>query len=212
MKKSALVLLVFLASCSSSVEPDRCPVITTPREATRQYISNANYDAFQINLAGNENYCYTDSADGQRYAVITPIFQVRRLEDSPDSAVDISFYIKTLGGGEYIGKRVYFQSLRIPVGVKEQTVKGKVVKVRVKRPPYDNFSLEMGLNLSDYAGAKSKSMFDINYKYFSDEDLDKMYEPDEELLEIGPDETVVYCPSRQKPVVVKKNQTSNPCN
>lgn len=211
MKKFILITLL-LSACSSGIVPDGCPVITTPRDTTRQYITNANYDAFQINLAGNENYCYTDSADGQRYAVITPVFQVRRLEDSPDSAIDTSFYVKTNGAGEYMGKQTYFQSLRIPVGVKEQIIKGKSVKVRIKQPPYDNFFLEMGMNLSDYAGSKSKRMFDINYKYFSDEDLADMEDPKEELLEIGEDETVVYCPSRQKPIVVKKNQTSNPCN
>lgn len=211
MKKSALFLLMFLASCSTSVVPDGCPVIATPREATRQYISNANYDAFQINLVGNENYCYTDSSTNQRYAVITPIFQLRRLEDSSDRRVDTSFYVKTLGKGEYIGKQVHHQSLQIPLGVKEQTIKGNPVKLRVAQPPYDDFSLELGLNLSDYALSKSKGMFDINYKYFSDEDLANMEEPEEKLLEINPDEKVVYCPSRKQPIVVKKNST-NPCN
>lgn len=212
MKKISLFLLAFICACSNSPQYDGCPDIAIPREVTSQYINNGNYDAFQIILSGNENYCYTDPTTNQRYAVITPIFRIRRMEDSSDSAIDTSFYVKTVGSGQYIGRQNYHQSLRIPLDEKEQIVSGKPVKIRVAQLPYDDFSIEMGLNLSEFAAAKSKSMFDINYKYLSDDDLENMDKPNEELLEIGDDETVVYCPSRQKPMVVKKNQTSNPCN
>ncbi len=209
---TACFLLMLLAACSTSTTPEGCPVITTPRENTRQYINNGSYDAFQITLSGNENYCYTDSSNNQRYAVITPIFKIRRLEDSPDNSVDVAFYVKTFGKGNYINERIFHQSLRISDGKIEQTVTGKTIKVRVASPPYDDFSLEMGLKLSDYAGAKAKSMFDIDYKYLSEQDLAAMAEPEEKTLEIAPDETVVYCPTKNQPVVVKKNNKSNPCN
>ena len=102
--------------------------------------------------------------------------------------------------------------MHIPNGKIEQTINGKTIKVRVALPPYDDFSLEMGLKLSDYASAKAKSMFDIDYKYLSEQDLTDMAEPEEKTLEIAPDETVVYCPAKNQPVVVKKNNKSNPCN
>lgn len=209
---TACFLLMLLTSCSTSTTPEGCPIITTPRENTRQYINNGSYDAFQITLSGNENYCYTDSSTNQRYAVITPIFKIRRLEDSPDNSVDIVFYVKTSGKGNYINERIFHQSLHIPDGKIEQTINGKTIKVRVALPPYDDFSLEMGLKLSDYASAKAKSMFDIDYKYLSEQDLADMAEPEEKTLEIAPDETVVYCPAKNQPVVVKKNNKSNPCN
>lgn len=212
MKKISCFLLILLTACSTLSVQDGCPVISTPREATRQYITNGNYDAFQVILSGNENYCYTDSSTNQRYAVITPIFKIRRLEDSPDNSVDVAFYIKTSGKENYISKRVIPQVLSVPSDKIEQTVRGKSVKVRIAQPPYEQFSLELGLNLSDYAKAKAKSMFDIDYKYFSEEDLFLMAEPEEKILEIAPDETVVYCPSKKEPVVVKKNRASTPCN
>lgn len=213
MRKTVLFLLAFICSCSSSPRPADCPDIVIPREMTNQYINNGNYDAFQITLSGNENYCYTDSSTHQRYAVITPIFRLRRLEDSADSAVDTSFYAKTIGSGQYIGKQVYHQPLRIPLGEKEQIITGKPIKLRIAQPPYDNFSIELGLNLSEYASAKSKSMFDINYRYLSEEDLEAQEQPiNNEYLEIAPDEKVVYCEKSGKPIIVKKSVVSYPCN
>ena len=213
MKKISLFLCGLLGACSSATGPDLCPIIDVPRETARQYITNNNYDAFQITIAGNENYCYTDAKTNQRYAVITPVFRVKRLEESTDSAIDVAFYINTSGQGNYMGKQVYPQFLRLPVGVQEQNIKGKTVKVRIAQPPYDGFKMELGFNLSDYALGKSKSMFDIDYKYLSDEELNANPETiNNKYLEIAPDEKVVYCEKSGQPIVVKKGVVSYPCD
>lgn len=213
MKKFYLIFSLLLASCSSVVPPEGCPQITTPREHSKQYINNGSYDAFQITLSGHDSYCYTQSTTGQRYMVITPYFRVRRLEDSAVNSVDTSFYVKTIGKGNYIGTKAYSQSLTISPQEKEATIKGKSVSLRIAPLPYEDFSIETGLNLSEYAQAKSGQMFDIDYKYLSKQDLDALDDPiREEFLEIGSDETIVYCEKTGKPKVVKKGSVTQPCN
>lgn len=213
MKKTILFFLTFLSSCSAGVTIDGCPVVSTLRENTRQFINLGNYDAFQITLSGNDSYCYTETSTNQRYMVITPYFKVKRLEDSSVNSVDTAFYVKTLGSSAYIGTKTYQQSLYLPSHTTEQTIKGKPISLRIAQPPYDNFSIEIGLALSDYALSKSKRMFDINYQYLSPDDLNAIEEPvNQEYLEIGPDEKIVYCEKTGKPVVVKKGITSTPCN
>lgn len=214
MKKSIFCWAIcVLSACSSDVKVQNCPEVNIPREAARQYISAANYDAFQVILSGKESYCYTDETSKQRYSVITPIFRVRRMEDSSVSVVNTSFYIKPIGEGNFLGKQVKSQMLKIPVEQKEQIVKGNSIKMRIPQPPYDNFSIELGLNLSGYADAKAKSMFDIYYKYLSSEELNAQEEKiNTEFLEIGPDERIVFCEQNGKPVVVKKGSNHKNCD
>ncbi len=208
-----LIFYILSACTTNDIKIQNCPSVNIPRDVTRQYISAANFDAFQITLSGKESYCYTDEISSQRYAVITPIFRVRRLEDSPDSVINTSVYIKPIGEKKYLDKQVKAQTLRIPVDQKEQTIKGNPIKLRIPQPPYDDFSIEMGLNLSDYAYSKSKSMFDIDYKYLSDEDLNAHEEKiNMEFLEIGPDERVVFCKQEGRPVVVKKGSDYKNCD
>ena len=213
MKRFGLIFGLLLTACSSVVMPDGCPQITTLREYSKQYINNGNYDAFQISLSGHDSYCYTEDTTGQRYMVITPYFRVRRLEDSTVNSLDTSFYVKTTGKGNYLGTKVYQQSLTISPQAKEEIIKGKKVSLRIAPVPYDDFGIETGIYLSEYAKAKSGKMFDIDYKYLSEEDLGKFDEPIvEEYLEIDPDEKVVYCEKNGKPKVVKKGAITQPCN
>ncbi len=213
MKKISFVFLWLLTACSSAVIVDGCPKITTLREASRQYVNNGNYDALQITLSGHDSYCYTQGANGQRYMVITPYFKIRRLEETSINAADVTFYVKTVGKGNYIGTKVYPQSLSLSPDTREQIVKGKSVSLRIAQPPYDDFAIETGLALSDYAKAKTNQMFDIDYRYLSNQELNAVDEPiTQEFLEIGANEKVVYCEKTGKPMVVKKSFKSSPCN
>jgi len=215
MKKNALFCLIagIIASCSSDVKTPDCPRINIPRETARQYISDLGFDALQVSLNGSESYCYTDDVNSRRYVVITPIFKIRRMEDSSINAINTSFYVQPQGVGSYSAKQVREQSLQIPQNVREHTVKGKPIKLHIKQPPYNDLSINLGLNLSDFASAKSKTMFDIDYKYLSADDLAAFDEKiDMEYLEIGPDEKVVFCEQNGRPVVVKKGANSKPCD
>lgn len=208
MKKTSVFLVMLLSACSISDSQEYCPIIKTSRENIHQFITNINYDAFQITLSGYENYCLKES-NNQHYTVITPIFKLRRLESSSDTAVDTKFYIKYPDIGNYTGERVYSQTLNIKPQEIETTIKGKSVKLRIPSPPYNNFPLEIGLSLSQYAKAKAKSMYDINYKYISDEEIEQFNNTiEEKVLSVLPDEKIIYCDKTQQPIVVKKNTNS----
>lgn len=215
MKHFVLFTLILLAAgCSSPADDEPCPEIFIPRETTRLYQNNGRFDEFQINLVGTESYCYTDPSNNRRYAAVTPIFKVRRLEDSSTTNVDADFYVKTsVNSEDYIGTRRFVQTLTIPEGRREITLKGRQTINRIANPPYDNFTMSVGMVLSDGAKDKAKGMFDINYRYLSAEDIAEagQAETDTVFLEIGPDEEVVYSDYDKKPVVVKKNRKKNNC-
>lgn len=215
MKHFILFTLILLAAgCSSSTGDEPCPEIFIPRETARLYQNNGRFDEFQINLVGTEGYCYTEPSNNRRYAVITPVFRVRRLEDSPTTSIDADFYVKTsVNSEDYIGTRRFVQTLTIPRDSKEITVKGRQTVNRIANPPYDGFTMAVGMVLSDRAKDKAKGMFDINYRYLSAEDIAEaeQAEIDTVFLEIGSDEEVVYSDYDKKPVVVKKNRKKNNC-
>ena len=151
----AFCLLFFVASCSSGSKSEYdCPEILIPRETTRIYQSNGKYDEFQINLVGSESYCYTEPSTNRRYAVITPLFKIRRLEKSNISTIDIEFFVKTSQNAEdYLGTRNFHQTLKIPTSSKEEVVKGRQTSTRITMPPYNDFTIYLGIKQSEYTGA-----------------------------------------------------------
>lgn len=215
MKKIiVLVLSVLTVACSS--RPDEkyaCPEIVILQDTARKFQSEMT-DKFQINVVGFESYCYQNDADKRYYAVITPTFQVRRLEDSTTTNVDADYYVKTsFNEKDYIGRRVFRQTLNIPRDVKEQTIKGKTSINRISNPPYRDFKIYLGLDLSDKQVKKSKKMFDIKYRYLSEDEIEAQNDPiiENVSLEILPDEEVIYSDKLQRPIVVKKNRPKNNC-
>lgn len=173
MKYACLVGLMLLAVSCSPIPSDEsvCPNIVLPRQTARQYQDNGRSDKFQINLTGFESYCYTDEKTNHRYAKITPIFKVRRMEASNTTRLDVSFFVKTsLNAKNYLGRRDYFQTLQIAEDAREDTVKGRSTVTRIINPPYGDFFIELGMSLSPGEEQKAKSMFDIDYRYLTDEE------------------------------------------
>ena len=216
MKKFLVTLLLFIVSACSSHQFDEynaCPQIIIPRETTRAYHTDIN-DKFQINLVGHETHCYREEADNRYYAVITPIFKLRRLEQSSTTNVDADYYVKTsINSADYIGRRVFKQTLSIPQNVKEIVLRGNTSVNRISNPPYDDFKIYMGMDLAGDKKEKSKKMFDIDYRYLTEDEINAQYETaiDRINLEILPDEEVIYSQELQKPIVVKKNRSKNSC-
>lgn len=206
-----------LGACSAAQDnANECPQILLSRETARTYRTFGHADKFQITLAGYESYCYTEPANNRRYAMITPIFKVRRLEPDSTTSIDVDFYVKTsVNAEDYLGIRKFDQTLNIPLSSKDVTVKGRQTKTRITMPPYDGFDISLGLALTEAEKAKAQKMLDINYRYFSEEELAdaKDAQPDTVYLEISPDEEVIYSEIDQAPVVVKKNRPkANCCN
>ena len=215
MRKNIIVMLfVLLSGCTSNItEKYSCPQIIIPRETARAYQSDLT-DKFQINMVGHETYCYQEEADKRYYAVITPIFQIRRLEQSEVTNVDANYYVKTsVNDVDYIGKRTFYQTLNIPVDAKEAKVRGKPTINRISNPPYRDFKIYLGMDFDNSSKAKAKKMFDIDYIYLSEEELKSQNEKVKEYVtfEVLPDEEVIYSEELQKPIVVKKNRLKNEC-
>lgn len=215
MKKFIVIILLFIVSACSSQQFEHyaCPEIIIPRETTRAYHSDIN-DKFQINLVGHETHCYREEADNRYYAVITPIFKLRRLEQSSTTNVDADYFVKTsVNDKDYIGRRVFKQTLSIPRDAKELILRGNTSTTRISNPPFNNFKIYLGMDLAGAKKEKSDKMFDIDYRYFSEDEINAQYETaiDRVNLEILPDEEVIYSEEFQKPIVVKKNRPKNNC-
>ena len=166
-----LLMLPLIFSCSSSnvVEYD-CPPIVILRNDARLYQNDGFVDKFQINMVGYESFCYTKA--GKRFAEITPIIKVRRLEQSSTNRLDFSFFVKTSQNAEdYLGKRVYQQSATISALKNEETYKGKNTVTRIPMPPYKDFKIFLGFEMNRQEQNKSKQMIDIDYRYLSEEEI-----------------------------------------
>lgn len=216
MKKNLFftIVILLLSACSFSDDDAGCPPIYVPRETARMYQDNGYNDEFQITLVGAESYCYTEPSTNRRYASITPIFRVRRLENSSITSIDADFYVKTsVNAEDYLGTRKFIQMLNIPQGDKEVTVKGRPTINRISMPPYGNFTISLGMSMSENQQSKADKMFDINYRYLSDDEIN--YQNHEKIktiyLEVNPDEEVIYSDYEKKPIVVKKNRKQNNC-
>ncbi len=166
-----LFILPLIFSCSnySYTEYD-CPSIIISRNDARLYKNDGFVDKFQINMVGVESFCYTKA--GKRFAEIVPIIKIRRLEQSSTNRVDFSFYVKTSKNAEdYLGKRVYQQSATISPLKNEETFKGKTTVTRIPMPPYNDFKIYLGFEMTLQEMNKSKQMLDIDYRYLSEEEI-----------------------------------------
>ena len=215
MKRFFIFFILLMNACSTKSLPESdCPLIDIPRETARLYQNDQISDKFQVNITGYEAYCYTDDLKKRRYAVIAPIFKVRRLEDSNTGSLEGSFYVKTSGAkDDFIGSQNYRQQFVIAPDAKEQTVKGVQTTTRIPFPPYKDFSISLGFAMSSTQGSRAKKMFDIDYKYLNEEEIAAQSEPaiEKVYLEVRSDEEVVYSESSGKPSVVKKNRNKNKC-
>lgn len=216
MRKFLILGFVCLLSACSYVDSSEyeCPKISIPRETTRSYQNNGQFDEFQINLVGFESFCYTEPVTNRRYASITPTFKVRRLEASSVSSIDTSFYIKTsINAEDYLGIRNYNQVLNIPTSSKEVIVTGKQTITRIPTQPYNNFEIYIGMTMNNEALSKANKKFDIDYRYLSEDELAKQNDAliENVYLEVRDDEEVVYSEFDKKPIVVKKDRPQNNC-
>ena len=215
MKRFFIFSILFISACSSRNMPESdCPPIDIPRETARLYQNDQISDKFQVNMTGYEAYCYTDGSNKRRYAVIKPLFKVRRLEESNINKLDGSFYIKTSGDKEdFIGSQNYQQQFSINPNVREETIKGIQTTTRIPFPPYDGFSISLGFTMSVAQGNRAKKMFDIDYKYLNEEEVAAQSESaiEKVYLEVQSDEEVVYSECSGKPSVVKKNRNKGKC-
>ena len=87
------------------------------------------------------------------------MWDARRLPPGPQNSED------------YLGKRVYQQAVTIPALQKEETFKGVTTTTRIPMPPYGNFEIYLGFEMSPQENNKTKQMLDIDYRYLTSEEI-----------------------------------------
>lgn len=214
--KRFLILACVLgaAACAQAPEEVGCPMINIPDETSKVFSGNGRANDFQIKLVGVDRYCYTEPTSNRRYAVVTPLFKVRRLRESSRSVFDVASYLKTSPAApDYMGTYTANQTFSMPAGQTEVTLRGKPTSARIPMPPYGNFYLDTGLVLSAAEMNANKKMYDIDYKYITQKELEAAAAPQIKnvYLEVGADEEIIYSETENKPVVVKKNRPKNNC-
>ena len=163
--------LVVVSCATSSVDDGKfsCPKISIPLDKA-YIIQKANYrNEFQIRLTGYESYCYFDEVSSRHYAMIKPLFLIRRIRTTDESRVDFNFYTETIKGPPgYIGKKSYPASINIAENEYEKKFSGPFVKVKV--PTNDSeFEIFLGLDLSASEYNYNKRGFNIDYHYEGEE-------------------------------------------
>lgn len=172
IKKLLILLGVFVVAACSSVRYDYlCPNVIIPRD-TAYSTQIADYsDNFQVELKGYEGYCYYDSARRINYAAITPAFTVRRLKDTPDTAVDVSFYTETVKGPPaYIGRKTYYTSTVIGENDRARDFMGQTVKVKLPPEGVDEFEILLGIDLSHAEYRYNQRTFDVTPRFNIEKD------------------------------------------
>lgn len=172
IKKLLILLGVFVVAACSSVRYDYlCPNVIIPRD-TAYSTQIADYsDNFQVELKGYEGYCYYDSGRRTNYAAITPAFTVRRLKDTPDTAVDVSFYTETVKGPPaYIGRKTYYTSTVIGENDRTRDFMGQTVKVKLPPEGVDEFEILLGIDLSHAEYRYNQRTFDVTPRFNIEKD------------------------------------------
>lgn len=165
-----LSLCMILGACVADFDPATlCPKVEIPRE-TAYLTQLVKYkDQFQIELTGYSGYCWFDARVKRNKATITPEFVVRRLQPSPDTVVDFSYYSKTLQGPpEYLGERTYFASTEIGATELEKKFSGRPIELKIPEIGKYDFIIRLGLVLSPEELKYNRRTFDVEYDYFEE--------------------------------------------
>lgn len=181
-KISAIFLLFFLPGCvllwnNAPEGYKQCPLITIKREDAR-LIQIVNYkDNFMVELKGTEAFCYFDDRVKQEKAVITPIFEVKRLQQSDENDVQFAWFTNTIKGPPaFLGKKTYFEAVSLSADENEKEFKGKAVEVKIPQEMMYEFEIFAGLVISPQGKAYNQRFFDVDMEYDDAASETKIYE------------------------------------
>ena len=159
--------MLFLLACTPKHMDEvdyNCINISIPRD-TAYVTQKVNYkNDFQIEVVGYSAYCYLDTRINRRKAVITPQFMVKRLRgDLDETDVDFEYYTETIKGPpQYLGRKQYFGRVTIPLNKNEVRFSGRTTELKVPNTGYDNFVIDLGLELTPEERKYNNRTFDIN--------------------------------------------------
>ena len=172
MKKSILSLAAaaLLASCSfNDNEADHyvvvsgaddtsylkdvegCPKIHI-REDDVKIVQKEDYqELFEIKAVGYEGICYFNEKVEKDRAVVKPKFKVMRLSDSDVTDVQFSYYLETVEGPtSFLGRKTYFASANMPVGVNEMEFTADAGELTIPVPGTYDLDIFLGLIANAY--------------------------------------------------------------
>ncbi len=145
---AAFVLL--LSSCAGKQEVfvHYCPNVQIVPEFSRMTIMAGKEPEAKVELIGYEGYCRTDVRN-QAKAVVAPIFEVSRLNETSDKKVRFSYYTDT-GSNKIVmlGKEKHSVVVDAPKIGEKIMYQGDYVELRI---PEDQpgYPIKLGLMLSN---------------------------------------------------------------
>ncbi len=176
MFKKIFILLVlpFCFSCSweeeapnpAYLEPP-CPLITL--EDTDYTVMVQHKDAFQISLVGYYGDCHMSNKKHHSYAIIQPIFMIRRLEATEQTNVPFDFYVEAVQGptsGQFY--RHYHEIATIPEFDKEVRYVGRKVRVFLPEAVKYMYEMNLGLEIKPREQIYNNRYFDEHFDYSED--------------------------------------------
>lgn len=202
LKLAGILLLVSSCASSHSEADYLCPNVKIPR--TTAYVTQKAYysEEVQIEVIGYEGYCITANTVDRRFAVIKPLFKVRRLKEGHDTRVDFSYFTETVKGPpEFLGRRNYFASVDIPRDMTEKQFSGGPVKVRVPQQGYNDFTILLGMDVSAAEHDYNQKTFDIEYRYLTEDEVRQYNTPvTPRVIEVDKAPDVQFIPLKALPV------------
>ena len=146
-----------------------CPMVQISRGSS--YLTQfVNYEeSFQISISGYEGHCYYDRTLERHRAVISPVFKIKRLRPSEETDVRFSYYTETVKGPpEYLGKKTYHLTAKIPTNKIEIEYKSQPVNVFIPAEMLYEYDINLGLWISPEETKYNNRTFDINYRYMEE--------------------------------------------
>lgn len=130
---------------------DACPKVHI-RQDDVKIIQTAEYrELFTVKAVGYEGFCYFNEKVQKDRAVIKPKFRVSRIEDSDITDVHFSYYLETVEGPKrFLGKKTYFASVNIPLGVQEVEFTADIGELSIPVPGTYDLDVFLGLIANGY--------------------------------------------------------------
>lgn len=175
--KSQLLLLLILPLCLSCswlesepnpvyLEPP-CPLISLQDTDYTPIIQHK--DTFQISLLGYYADCNLRQRKHQSYAIVQPIFMIRRLQATGQVNVPFDFYLEVVQGPASIQfRRQYHEIATIPEFDKEVRYVGQKVKVSLPETHKYNYPMNLGLVISPQEQIYNNRYFNEHFDYSED--------------------------------------------
>lgn len=175
LRLSAIALILFCCnSCSLFEEKNNlayleppCPLVTM--QNTEYTVLVQHKDAYQIILVGYYGDCYMSRRKYQSYAIIQPIFTIRRLEAGDQTNVSFDFYVSASAGpvsGQFYQR--YHETATLPEFDKETRYIGSKIKVPLPESTKYSYNINLGLEVEPQEQIYNNRYFNYHFDYSED--------------------------------------------